>query len=513
MVSPLTTTTARASATGVGRARRAALVLALFASTTAGCANRLLDQPAAPDADRDVPAAYVTTPAGPTISAQQHWNEFFADPHLRALIETALANNQELNIALQEIIVAKNEAAGLKGEYLPRLDAHAGAGIEKVGSRTSQGVSDEAHGVPANLPNFRFGLTASWEIDAWGKLRSAAKAAGMRYAATVEGKNFIITEIIAEIADSYYELVALDLQVEVLQTNIELQERALEVVRLQKEAGRATELAVRKFQAEVLKNQGRKFELEQARVETENRINVLVGRYPQPVARSSQMFDAELPESVSAGLPSELLDNRPDVRQAQMMLEASKLDVKVAKARFYPALSIEANAGYEAFNARHLVDTPESMVYNLAGNLTAPLLNRKAIKAEYRMANAMQIQAVLHFEKTLLSAFTEVANQLSMVHNANRQLERIREQVEALEEANEVSNVLYRSARADYMEVLMTRRDALDAEMDLIESKKLRLQAMVRIYQALGGGWHDEAAKAAARAAANDKKKKKARKP
>lgn len=478
----------------------AILVTSLSLLPTA-CAKRLLDQPAARAESKEVPADFTTSRGGPTIEAQQHWDQFFADPNLRELIHTALSNNQELNIALQEIIVAKNEAAGLKGEYLPRLDATAGAGIEKVGGHSSQGVSDEAHGVAANLPDFRFGLSASWEIDAWGKLRGAAKAAGMRYAATVEGKNFIITEIIAEIAMSYYELVALDEQIEVLSRNIELQERALEVVKLEKKAGRATELAVRKFQAEVLKNQGRTFELEQRRVEVENRINVLVGRFPQPVKRDDRMFEQELPQSVQAGLPSDLLDNRPDVRQAQFALEASKLDVKVAKTRFYPSFSIEADVGYQAFNARHLLDTPESMVYNLAGNIVAPLLNRKAIKAEYRMANAMQIQAVLHFEKTVLVAFTEVATQLALVQNESKRFEQLEKQVAALEDATEVSSILYRSARADYMEVLMTRRDALEAEMELIDARKARLQAMVGIYQALGGGWHEEAEKAAEKAA------------
>ncbi len=482
------------------------IALALAVMPT-GCAKRLLDQPAAREANREVPADFTTAREGPTVAAQQHWDAFFADPNLRELIHTALSNNQELNIALQEIIVAKNEAAGLKGEYQPRLDATAGAGIDKVGSHTSGGVSDEAHGVPVHLPNFRFGLTASWEIDAWGKLRNAAKAAGMRYAATVEGKNFIITELIAEIAHAYYELVALDQQLGVLERNIELQERALEVVKSQKAAGRATELAVRKFQAEVLANQGRQYTLQQRQVEAENRINVLVGRYPQPVKRDARMFAAELPDAVRAGLPSALLENRPDVRQAELMLEASKLDVKVAKARFYPSLSIEAGAGYEAFNARHLLDTPESMVYNLAGNLTAPLLNRKAIKAEYRMANAMQIQAVLHFERTILVAYTEVANQLSLVRNESQRFVRLQKEVEALEDATEVSNVLYRSARADYMEVLMTRRDALEAQMEIIEARKSRLQAMVTIYQALGGGWHREAENEKAQKA--DKKKRK----
>lgn len=461
----------------------------------AGCAT--LDQPPAREARREVPEAFDAAPAGPTIAAQQHWDQFFADPNLRALIEAALANSQELNIRLQEIIVAKNEAAGLTGDYLPRLGAQVGGGLEKVGAHTSQGVSDEAHEVPEHLPDFRFGLVASWEIDAWGKLRNAAKAAGMRYAATVEGKNFLITEIIAELADAYYELVALDRQLDVLTQNIALQERALEVVQLEKAAGRATELAVRRFEAEVLKNQGRRFDLEQLRVQTENRINMLVGRFPQPVQRDARMFEVELPECVQAGLPSALLDNRPDVRRAQLELEATKLDVEVAKARFYPALSIEAEVGYQSFNAKHLLETPASIFYNIVGNLTAPLLNRRAIEADYRVANAEQIQAVFDFERTLLVAYTEVANQLSSVRNQSQRYQLITKQVETLKKAIDVSIVLYRSARAEYMEVLMTRRDALEAEIELIEARKAQLRAMVKIYQALGGGWQPEAAPAA----------------
>src|SRR5690606_1901931 len=143
------------------------------------------------------------------------WSDYFSDPNLRALINTALLNNQELNIQLQEIIIAKNEARALKGEYQPRLDAGAGVGVEKVGRETSQGASDEAHGVPEHLGNFEFGLRASWEIDIWKKLRNSSKAAALRYLSTIEGRNFVVTEIVAEIASSYYELVAIDNQIEV----------------------------------------------------------------------------------------------------------------------------------------------------------------------------------------------------------------------------------------------------------------------------------------------------------
>lgn len=488
----------------MNRVRRNVFAVAAICSLVLGigCA-RYVDENKARAAHKELPESFgsfadetgeTEAEGAPTsVAAQKQWDEMFSDPDLKALIETALENNQELNIRLQEIIIAKNEVAASKGEYIPKLDAGVGVGIEKVGRHTSQGASDEADGVPEHLPNFTFGLSASWEVDIWGKLRNAAKAANYRYMASIEAKNFVITEIVAEIANSYYELMVLDNQIEILERNVEIQQNALEIVKAKKAAARETELAVQRFQAEVLKNQSRRYDLEQQRIMVENRINYLVGRLPQHVARDSQGFkDTEPDFVVEMGLPSELLENRPDVRRAELELEAAELDTKVAKARFYPSVSIEADVGYESFNARHLVDTPESMLYNLAGNLVAPLLNRAAIKADYQSANARQIQAVYNFERTLLGAFTDVVNQLATIENLRQRYDRLYQQVESLKAAVEVSNILYRSAHADYMEVLMTRREALGAEMELIETKKELMQAMVAIYQALGGGWRQE---------------------
>lgn len=425
----------------------------------------------------------------PPNAGLRPWKQFFADKELQQLVELALKNNQELNVRMQEIIIAHNEAAARRGEYLPRVNAGLGVGVEKVGGFTSQGFSDKATGVPENLGNFGFGLTATWEVDVWGKLRNAAKSATARAEASAAAKDFMVTQLVAEIARTYYELCALDLQLEVLQRNLKLQSDALEVVKSEKQAARVTELAVLRFSAEVLKNTGRIYDLEQERVQAENRLNFLVGRFPQPVTRDAQGMLAPLPEVIESGLPSQLLKNRPDVRQAELELEASKLNVKSAWASFFPALSLDAGLGYNSFNIVHLVTTPESLLYNLAGNLTAPLLNRTAIEAQYRSANARQLQAVFSYERTLLQSFTEVANLLVTYENVKKRYELERRQVDTLKQSVDVSNVLFQSARADYMEVLLTRRDSLDAELELIETKKRLLHAMVNLYQALGGGW------------------------
>lgn len=479
-----------------GRTRSLPLVMAALVAASlgmGGCTN-ILGNNKARDASTEVPATYGALPvtSGPSIATQQQWDVFFADPDLRALIEEALANNQDLNIQLQEIVIAQNEVAATRGAYIPRLDAGVGAGLDRVGRYSSQGASDPAHGVPRNVPDFRFGFRASWETDVWSVLRSAQKAAGFRYEATIQDRNFLLTEIIAELASSYYDLVALDEQIEILDRNIGIQKDALEIVKLKKQAARETELGVQRFQAEVLKNQGRRYDLEQQRILVENRINFLVGRYPQPVRRNVETFDAAQPDVVATGLPSELLDNRPDVKAAELRLAAAKLSTKSAKARFYPALTLDASLGYESFNLRHLIDTPESLAFNLAGGLVAPLLNRAAIKADYRTANAIQFQAVWEYERTILQAYTDVYNQLTALSNYGQRYEQLSQQVAALHSAIEVSNVLYQSAHIDYYEVLLTRRDSLEAEMELVETKKAQLQALVWIYQALGGGWRRE---------------------
>ena len=429
-------------------------------------------------------------------SAQMNWKEYFSDSNLVALIDTALYNNQELNITLQEIEIVRNEIMARKGEYLPFVGVNGGAGVDKVGRYTRNGALEATTEIepgkefPEPLPDYMIGAFATWEVDIWRKLRNAKKSAYMDYLSSIEGKNFMVTNLIAEIANSYYELLALDNQLDIVKQNIEIQTNALKIVKLQKQSARVTELAVRRFEAQVFDTRSLQFEIQQKIIEAENKINFLVGRYPKPIPRDSDAFVRLSPNNIQVGIPAQLLDNRPDIKQAELELEAAKLDIKVAKANFYPSFDISAGVGFQAFNPSYLLTTPESLIYSLAGDLTAPLINRNAIKAAYYNANARQIQAIYNYERSILNAYIEVANQLSRVGNLENSYDLKLKQVEALTESIKISNDLFRSARADYMEVLLTQRDALESKFELIETKMRQMNAKVNIYQALGGGWN-----------------------
>lgn len=427
-------------------------------------------------------------------SADIQWREYFSDDYLIALIDTALKNNQELNIFLLEIEISRYEISARKGEYLPFIGAGAGGGAEKEGLYTRHGAVDEQleikHGkaFPEPLTDVTFGAFASWEIDVWKKLRNAKKSAVAKYLASIEGKNFMQTNLISEIAESYYELMALDNFLGIIKQNIETQMDALEVVKQQKNSARVSQLAVNRFEAQLLNTQNLQYEIMQRIVETENHINFLTGRFPAPIARNSGAFIEIKTDSVRTGIPAELLLNRPDIRRAEFELESAKLDVKVARAKFYPSIEIRAGVGFDAFNPVYLLN-PESFLYNIAGDLVAPLINRRNIKAEFQSANAKQLQAVFDYEQCILNAYVDVLNQLSKIEYYAKSFETKSKEVMVLNNSVSIANSLFNSAKADYGEVLFTQREALEARMDLIEIKNKQLQAKVNIYRALGGGW------------------------
>ncbi len=425
---------------------------------------------------------------------QLQWCEFFSDPNLTSLIGQALVDNQELRILNEDIQIASNEVLSRRGEYLPFVTFGSRAGLEKSSRFTRDGaVEDQLFVAPGKrfpepLPNFLLATNVSWELDIWRKLRNARDAASLRYLATGEGRNYIMTRLVAEVADKYYELLALDNRLQILNKMIDIQEKTLDTAKALKESARGTELAVQRFEAEVRKNQSEALIIQQEIVEVENKLNFLVGRYPQHVERQAVDYINLQLRSLSAGVPAQLLQNRADIRQAERELEAAGLDIRVARARFYPSLNISAGFGYEAFNPRYLFTAPESMIYNVGGDLIMPLINKKAIQADYMTANAVQLQKVYEYQRVVLNAFVEVINRLSKVDNYGKSIEIKKQQLQSLEASVENATLLFQNAHGEYIEVLLAQRDLMEARIIMVETKQQQLAAIINAYQALGGG-------------------------
>lgn len=441
-----------------------------------------------------LPSTYLTN-KDTLNSGALPWKSFFTDKYLQALIDSALANNLEMRSTLQNIEIAKNNIAWRKGLLLPSVKAGGAMGIEKVGLYTSQGAGDASaeitpgKTVPEWLPDYFLGFQASWEADIWGKLRTAKAAAYTKLLGTLEGRKFVQTNLVAELANSYFELLALDNQLTLIRKSIALQKNVLEIVRVQKEATVVNELAVKQFEAHLYSSQALEYEAQQHIQEIENSINFLMGRFPQKIERDPGSLLNQIPTAMQEGIPAQLLSNRPDIRQAELEVAAAKLDLRVAQLEFYPSLGITGLLGYQAFKPRYLFSTPESFAFALIGDMAGPIINRTAISAEFKNANAYQIQALYEYQKTILKGYSEVSTEMSNIHNLEKVFELKSLEAATLGRAVEISNDLFKAARANYLEVLTAQREALDTQLELVETKKRQFNAITNLYKALGGGW------------------------
>jgi outer membrane protein, multidrug efflux system len=247
-------------------------------------------------------------------------------------------------------------------------------------------------------------------------------------------------------------------------------------------------VTVQQLTAQLADTRATEREVLQQAVEAENRINLLLGRFPQPIARDPSVLASDLPRTIHAGVPSELLANRPDIREAELQVKASQFGLKAARAAFFPSLTINAGVGLQAFNPAFLF-RPESIAYSVLGGLVAPLVNWTALQAQFSSAKATQIQAMYNYQKTILVGFVEVANGLSNVRNTEELLALRRTQKSALDESVDAADALYRAGRATYLDVLLAQQSSLQADLDLIEASKRRRLTTVVVYKALGGGW------------------------
>ena len=472
-------------------------LLSLIILTT-GCR---VAAPAEPVAGPAVPAAFpqATPPADTLSTGARPWRQFFQDPALAALIDTALRQNLDLQVAVQRVEVAQAQYLARRGALLPSVSAGGSAGLDRYGRYTLNGVGNYDTNLSSNLdgrqripgpltPEFFLGLRSSWEIDLWGKLRRRRQAAYLRVLASGQGRNLVVTNVVAEVARLYYELLTADNQLAVLRRNIALQRKALGLMRIQKQAGRATELAVQQFAAQALRTESLSSEARQRITEAETGLNQLLGRYPRPITRGPALPGQVLPARLGAGVPTTALLRRPDVRQAELDLQAARADVDAARAAFLPSLTLTPYVGLNAFRASLLLD-PASVVYGALAGLAGPVLNRAQFKADYRQAIAGNFEAHYRYQQALQTGFREVVNGLQGLENYRASAAFRQQEVALLTNAVATANELFVAGYASYLEVITAQRSVLEAELSLAEARQAQLLQSVGLYRALGGGW------------------------
>jgi outer membrane protein TolC len=295
--------------------------------------------------------------------------------------------------------------------------------------------------------------------------------------------------LVNEIALSYYELLALDHELDIITKSSDNQREALEIIKVQKETGKSNELAVKQFSAQLLNNQSLEQEIKQEIVKYENKINFLLGRFPQKIKRNKNDLFLKTFENFSAGVPSELLQNRTDIREMERNLAGTKFSLSAAKASFYPNLLITSGIGFQAFNLEYLFLSPASLAYNVLGNLTAPLINRNAIAANYNNAKNNQLVAMYNYQKSIINAYTEVVNHLNQIESLQKINTLKSDEVKMLDEAVLISVELFKYGRATYLEVLFSQKNSMQSQLELIQATKRKQISLLNLYKSLGGGW------------------------
>lgn len=428
-------------------------------------------------------------------SAKVTPKELFSDSLLHKLIDSALTSNLALLRAQNNLLQFEADIQEARSNLIPKVGVFGGYSKRKFGLHTMDGAGNittpigDGELIPIHLNDFNFGLQTSWEIDIWGKLKQQKKAAQSRLLAAIETQNMLKTQIIEQVVLNYFNLVCLDENKRIVNRNLLLNQEMIEVLKAQKESGKTTELSVQQFESLSLNYANEILKLDAEIYYTENELRKLCGKFDGVIERSSFQSNKLQSIQINSGIPGQLLSNRPDVRQAEQELLASKADLLTARKMFYPSLTINGSLGYQAYKTRFLFSSPESIAYGLFGNLMAPIINLGELKANFKRASSNQIDALYNCQETLLNAFTEVNNSLFAIQNTEKMILNKNREMEKLKESRTIAGELFNANRADYLEVLYTQQNALSAELELMDLSKNQFLWKVYLYKAIGGGW------------------------
>lgn len=411
------------------------------------------------------------------------WDKLFTDPILQGHINKGLKNNLDMRIAMETINAANANMKQGKAGYFPTLSVGADW-THQILSRNSQFgrlLQDR------DVDQYQMTGNLSWEADIWGKIRSNKRAANASYLQTVAAQQAVQTQLVANIASTYFQLLALDAQLKVVDSTLANRIASIETIKALKDAGNVNEVGVKQTEAQLYATQIIKEDLKNSIVILENSMSILLGEAPRNIERSS-FENQKVTADIALGIPAMALSKRPDVLAAEYNLISNFELTNVAKSSFYPSLKVTATGGLQSIDLKELFSA-NSLFANIVTGLTQPVFNQRQIKTRYEVAKANQQKAYLQFEQSLLTAGKEVSDALQQYNNETAKLSIRTQQADALKKAADYSDELLTYGLVNYLEVLTAKDQALNTELNLIDNQYKQYNALILLYRALGGGW------------------------
>lgn len=438
----------------------------------------------------EFPMNYRSGPQADTARvASNPWRTFFSDPALNTLIGTALAHNNDLQIAVKNIEVSALVLQQARLGYIPSIGLQAVTTTGRPSDNSLNGFTLSRFLGTDHIEDYTLQSALSWEADIWGKIRSHKNAALAGLLETEASRRALQTRIVNEIAKGYYNLLMLDSQLNSARNNVALNDSTMAMVSLQYQAGLVTSLAVQQAEAQKMATTSLIPYLEHQIIIQENAISVLSGAMPGQIERTAKLDNAQVMPLISAGLPADLLKIRPDIRQAEYVLARLNAEVGYSKANLYPSFSITAQTGLNAFKASNWFNIPASLFGTLAGGITQPLLNQRKLRTDYERSRIMRDKAVIQFRQAILTAVGEVSDALAKLEKLQQQNLLADARRAKLKQATQNAQRLFQNGYANYLEVITAQSNVLQSELECSNIKKARLDAVVDLYRAVGGGW------------------------
>ena len=433
----------------------------------------------------ETPPAWRLTEQSAKDLANTAWWEQFGDPVLNDLMATALRENKDLMIAAARI----EEFAGNYGIVRSGLFPQVGAGYEA--SRQRNTLPGDVRSSTYNA--YQVALSASWEIDIWGRIRRQTEAARAQLLASEEGRRGVILSLVGSVAGSYINLRSLDRQLEIARETAKSRGESYEIFKLRFSGGVISQLELSQNKSQYDEALASIPPLEKAVAQQENGLSVLLGRNPGPIPRGKSIDQLALP-AIPAGLPSDLLERRPDLRRAEQDLVAANALIGAAKAAYFPRISLTGLFGFASLDLGNLFDSA-SKVWQYAAPISMPIFTAGGLAGQLQAAEAVQQQALFGYQKAIQEAFREVNDELVSQDRTGAQLKAQKEQVQSLTQYSEIARLRYDNGYTSYIEVLDAERSLFNAQLQYTQTQQAQFQAMTNLYKAMGGGWVTEAEK------------------